>query len=287
MFVYIWKDPQGVPFYVGFTNSARRTNPKNSPKRNWLCMRKLEEIGREHVVVEIRFVESIVDGQAMERKLISEYGRIQLGTGPLTNLMPGGEGANSMPEDVKQKRRAAMLDPNNPIRSPEAVAKRNAAQKRRMNDPALKAAMTGDNNFAKKTDVRAKIKAKWQDPDFKAVMRAARTGKKKNLSEAVRAELATRLSANPDMKGWGERNGKDPEFDAKRIAGIRAAQDKRREKMSDPEALARRKARLKETLNSPEYKARRAAMDTPEYRAKLSAAKKAYWEKRKAASGQT
>lgn len=284
MFVYIWKDNQGIPFYVGFTNSMRRTNPKNSPKRNWLCMRKLEEIGREHVVVEIKFVESIVDGQELERKLISEYGRIQTGTGPLTNLMPGGEGAKPMPEAVKQKRREALLDPNNPIRSPEAIAKRKAAQKLRMNDPATKALYIGENNPAKKEEVRAKIKAKWQEPEFKAMMIAERTGKKKNLSEEARAKLAERLATNSKMKGWGKRNGQDPEFDAKRVEGIRAAQDKRREKMSDPAALAQRKARLKATLASPEFAAKRAQWDTPEYRAKLSAAKKKYWEMRKADS---
>jgi hypothetical protein len=94
--------------------------------------------------------------------------------------------------------------------------------------------------------------------------------------------LRDNLANNEAMKSWGERNGKDPEFDAKRIAGIRAAQDRRREKMSDPVALAQRKERLRATLNSPEYKAKRAAFDTPEYRAKMSAARKAYWEKRKA-----
>jgi hypothetical protein len=52
--------------------------------------------------------------------------------------------------------------------------------------------------------------------------------------------------------------------------------------MSDPVALAQRKERLKATMNSPEFKAKRALFDTPEYRAKLSAAKRAYWAKRKA-----
>lgn len=279
MFVYVWKDLAGVPFYVGFTNTIRRTNPRNSGGRNWLCRQKLAELGLENVVVEFHTVASIIEGQALERKLIAEYGRIQTGTGPLTNLSSGGDGVASPSPEHRAKLSAAMKDPNHPVRSPEARAKLRA----RMQSPDVRAKFIGENNPAKKEENRAKIKAKWQDPDFKAMMSAVRTGKKKNFSEAARAELATRLAANPDMKGWGERNGKDPEFDAKRIAGIRAAQDKRREKMSDPEALAQRKARLRETLNSPEYKARRAAMDTPEYRAKLSAAKKAYWEKRRAA----
>jgi hypothetical protein len=52
--------------------------------------------------------------------------------------------------------------------------------------------------------------------------------------------------------------------------------------MSDPVALAKRKARLKETMNSEKYKAKRAEWDTPEYRAKLSAARKAYWDNKRA-----
>jgi hypothetical protein len=37
-------------------------------------------------------------------------------------------------------------------------------------------------------------------------------------------------------------------------------------------------------MNSPEFKAKRAQWDTPEYREKLSAAKREYWKKRKASS---
>lgn len=282
MFVYIWKSPDGTPFYVGCTNSARRANPQNSPKRNWLCTNKLNEVGREHVVVELRFVESIADAQILEQKLIEEYGRIQTGTGPLTNLMPGGEGVKPMSEENRQKRREAFLSPDSPIRTPQAIAKRNAAIKRRMNSADIKEAMQGDGNPSKKPEVRAKLRAVWEDPEYRAQQLLKRVGVPHNISEDTREVLRNNLKNNPAMLGWGERNGKDPEFDAKRIEGIRAAQPKRREKMSDPEALAQRKARLKATLNSEEYKAKRALRDTPEYRAKLSAAKREYWAKKKA-----
>lgn len=280
MFIYIWKDAQGVPFYVGLTNSTRRTNPKNSPKRNWLCQKKLDEVGRQHVIVELRFVDAIVDGQELERKLIAEYGRIQMGTGTLTNLKPGGEGIGGMSEESKESRRQTMKDPLSAIRSEESVVKRKAAQKARMQDPDIKLAMSGENNPAKKPEVRAKLKAIWEDESYRAAQVAQRTGSTKNFSDETRAAHADRLKANPEMKGWGERNG-DPEFDAKRIAGIRAAQPARAEKMRDPEALAQRKARLKATMQTPEYLAKRAAFNTPEYRAKLSAAKKEYWEKKR------
>lgn len=282
MFVYIWKSPDGTPFYVGCTNSARRANPKNSPKRNWLCTNKLNEFGRDHVIVELRFVASIPEAQELERALISKYGRIQTGTGPLTNLMPGGEGAQPMSEANRQKRREAFLSPDSPIRTPQAVAKRNAAIKSRMNSEDIKRAMQGENNPAKAPETRAKLKAKWKDPEYQAQQTKSRTGKKRNLPELTKQALRENLANNDAMKSWAERNGKDPEFDAKRIAGIRAAQDKRREKMSNPAALEQRKARLKATMNSAEYQAKRAKWDTPEYREKLSAAKREYWAKRKA-----
>jgi len=94
--------------------------------------------------------------------------------------------------------------------------------------------------------------------------------------------MSERTKNNPAMKSWGERNGKDSAFDIKRVAGIKAAQPERLAKMADPDALAQRKARLKATLNSEEYKAKRAQWDTPEYRKKLSDNKKAYWAGKKA-----
>lgn len=98
------------------------------------------------------------------------------------------------------------------------------------------------------------------------------------ILEAKRQQL---MRPDNPMREFHKILNTDPAIKQKRIAGIRAAQGKRREKMSDPAALAQRKERLKATLASPEYAAKRAAFDTPEYRAKLSAAKKAYWDKRK------
>lgn len=276
MFIYIWKDTEGIPFYVGLTKSIRRTNPKNNGNRNWLCRKKLEEIGENHVVVELQFVDSIVDGQALERKLIAEYGRIQMGTGPLTNLTSGGDGVGSPSLEHRAKLSEAMKDPSHPAHSPQARAK----QRERMKDPKVRALFSGEKNAAKKPEVRAKLKAVWEDESYRAARIAERTGSTKNFTDEKRAEFAERVKANPEMKGWGERNG-DPEFDAKRIAGIRAAQPARIEKMRDPIALAQRKERLKATMQTPEYLAKRSAFDTPEYRAKLSAAKKEYWAKKR------
>lgn len=101
---------------------------------------------------------------------------------------------------------------------------------------------------------------------------------RKEITELRRARL---LDPSSPMREYHKILNSDPEIKKRRIEGIRAAQGKRREKMTDPAALAQRKARVKATLNSEEYKAKRAEWDTPEYREKLSAARKEYWAKKR------
>jgi len=227
MYVYIWKDPIGTPFYVGMGKNISRANPKTKGHRNKSCLAKLLEIGGDNVFVELKFAATDETAKELESQLIALYGKLCDGSGSLTNISKGGEFHRTTPGTLK------------------------------------------------------KLQTLWEDPEHRAKIIAARVGKKRNLPESTKNALRVALENNPDMQGWGERNGKDFEFDAKRIAGIRAAQPKRLAKMADPEALAQRKARLVATMNSEEFKAKRAERDTPEYRAKLSAAKKAYWVKRK------
>ena len=132
-----------------------------------------------------------------------------------------------------------------------------------------------------KENTKTLLKELWTDPEHRAKMITARLGGKRALTETTKIALRQNLANNPAMKGWSERNGLDAEFDAKRIEGIKAAQPKRAEKMRDPVALAQRKERLKATMNSPEYKARRRVWDTPEYRERLAEAKRKYWREKK------
>lgn len=230
MYVYIWKDAAGIPFYVGMGQTLGRTSPKTKHHRNKACLHKLAEIGTDSVTVEIRTTPTPEAAKNLEQALIAQYGRVKDGTGTLTNISKGGEYHVVSPE------------------------------------------------------TRTILRENWLSDEHKEKVKKARVGKTRVLAESTKEALRIRLANNPKMQHWGERNGKDPEFDAKRIKGIRAAQDKRREKMSDPVALAKRKAKLKATMSSPEYLAKRVERNTPEHRAKLSAAKKEYWAKRKAVS---
>ena len=238
MYVYIWKTPEGQPFYVGLTKSIHRTNPRNAGGRNWLCRQKLSEIGVESVVVEFHTVADIISAQELERKLITEYGRVQLGNGPLTNLREGGDGAHGMSDAGKESLRQHMLDPTHPIRSPEARAK----QRARMKAPDVTILFSGDNNPAKRPEVRAKIKAKWDDPEYRAARIAERTGvKKHSLEEKQRRRERLLDPANP-MREYHKVLNSDPTIAAKRAATLRSPEQRTRQSEAMKAYWAKRKA---------------------------------------------
>ena len=235
MFVYIWKH-NNTPFYIGLTKAHGRTNPLNAGGRGWLCKQTLDKVGRANVIVELHIVTTLEEGKELERSLIEKYGRVQLGTGPLTNLRSGGDGTHGMSAAGKAANSERMRL-NNPTRNPATLAK----LKKRMNDPDVLAKFTGDANPAKRPEVRAKLKAKWADPAYREERRIEKIGKAKH-SEEHKAELRAKLldPSNP-LRDYHKTLNSDPTIKAKRTA----------------------------------------ALQSPEVRARISAALKAKWAERK------
>lgn len=230
MFVYIWKNPDGTPFYVGMTKNAGRANPLNSGGRGWLCKQTLEKIGRHNVITEIHTALTLEDAMDMEKKFILQFGRVQLNTGTLTNLRPGGDGVSNMSETGKEVIRKRMKE-NNPAFNPEVRAKIKA----RMASPDVKEKFLGDNNPAKRPEVRAKLKAKWQEPEYQETQRKARTGLKRHTEEH-KAKLRDKLlDPNNPMREYHKTLNTDPTIKAKRNATLQT-----------PEVRARISAKLKE-----------------------------------------
>lgn len=237
MHIYIWKTPDGIPFYVGFTKNQRRTNPLNAGGRNWLCKQKLAEVGAEKVIIELRPVISIEEGTALECKLIAEIGRIQTGTGPLTNLTSGGEGSQAPTPEHREKLRQAMLDPNHPIRSEESRAKK----RKRMNDPDVKILFSGDANPAKRPEVREKIKARWADPEYRAAMSAKKVGKPIHSEEDKETRRLKLMDPNNPLRQYHKVLNTDPEIAAKRAATLRLPEQRKRQSDAMKAYWARKK----------------------------------------------
>ena len=239
MFVYIWKQPDGVPFYVGMTKAIGRTNPLNSGGRGWLCKQTLEKIGRSNVIVEIHNAPSEETAKEMEMGFISQYGRIQLGTGTLTNLRPGGDGVSKMSEAGREATRMRMKE-NNPAHRPEVRAKIKA----RMDAPDVKERFIGNNNPAKRPEVRAKLKAKWQDPEYQETQYQARIGIKRH-SDEHKAKLRDKLldPTNP-MREYHKVLNSDLTIKAKRIASLQSPEIRAKISARLKEAWAKRKASI-------------------------------------------
>ena len=215
MNIYIWKRPDGTPFYVGMSKGLRRTDPTASGGRGWLCKKVLHEIGPKNVIVEIHTRDTVEEAAALEQHFIALYGRIQLNTGPLTNLKVGGDGWQGMSDEGKA-RLSAHMKAHNPMHNPEIRAKATA----KMQDPDVKAKFSGDNNPAKRPEVREKLLAKWQDPEYRATQQAKKLGRPIH-SEAHKEELRNKLldPANP-MREYHKVLNSDPAIAAKRKAAF-------------------------------------------------------------------
>ena len=124
-YVYMYCKPNGTPFYVGKGKEDRweyhikqakkqRTTDGNKLKIN--TIRKILKQGNEPL---IKFIDTdLSEEQAFELEefLISEIGRIDLGTGTLTNLTNGGEGSTGtiVSQETRSKRSLSMSGENNP-----------------------------------------------------------------------------------------------------------------------------------------------------------------------------
>lgn len=139
-YVYIWKDTNQVPFYVGCTTCTRRFGPQSvqSSKRTKSCKKIVEKIGANNVIVELHTLTSIEEAIELEIELIKKYGRLCKGTGTLVNITAGGEHqtessrkkiSSSLQEPIKRKNRLSNLA--NTIASPQYQEKLNSRRKQK------------------------------------------------------------------------------------------------------------------------------------------------------------
>ncbi|MCO6415904.1 GIY-YIG nuclease family protein [Siccirubricoccus sp. KC 17139] len=113
-YVYVLCEPDGTPFYVGkgigrriFQHEAEAWNTTRVSHKLNLIRRIRREGGEVAYAIDSFFSEEAA-AHARERELIAYYGRHDLGRGPLTNQLDGGEGASN-PSAETQSRHAASL----------------------------------------------------------------------------------------------------------------------------------------------------------------------------------
>jgi hypothetical protein len=107
------------PFYVGKGKGSRDASHLVEAKRavrsdaNLHKLNRIKAIDRDgHRVIVLRISESLSEDAAFidEENIISEIGRIDLGTGPLTNWSGGGEGVRNVSDATRRKHSIAQTN---------------------------------------------------------------------------------------------------------------------------------------------------------------------------------
>ena len=91
-----------------------------------------------------------------------------------------------------------------------------------MQDPDVQEKLRGNNNPAKRPEVRAKIKAKWAEPEYKAAMIEKRKGKPIHSKESKEARKQALLDPSHPIHAFNKTLNSDPEIKAKRVAALRS-----------------------------------------------------------------
>lgn len=239
-YVYILSKPSGEPFYVGkgcgrrvFSHEREaKLNTRMSHKLN--VIRKIWQDGGKVLTTFDSFHFSSESASNREIELITTIGRLDIGTGPLTNKTTGGDGVLPLAPNAERDRSKKSAETR---RRPD-VRQHNAKQQREWHK---------NNPAASKESVGRVIEGrrKWQEK-FPLLAAAARS----NLAKAL-GSPETRKKLSASRRRYQQEH---PEAEAIRI-------DKLRKALSDP--VVAEKAR----------KSRRAAMHTPEYIAKTNAAR--------------
>ncbi len=116
-YVYVLLRRAGEPFYVGKGVKRRvlqhEAEAKNTTRRSHKLniIRTMHRAGAHPRYAIAAWFDNESDAHALERKLVLEIGRHDLGTGPLTNQTDGGEGTSN-PSQESIARRAANLGGN-------------------------------------------------------------------------------------------------------------------------------------------------------------------------------
>lgn len=138
-YVYTWYTPDGTPFYVGAGKSPVRWKPSMTGyRRNSECKKILAHFGTVNILYCVAGVPSQASAYRYERALVTRLGRLDLGTGPLTNLTDGGSGLKGLAASARKKMRVAWAlntDRGAALAAQGRSEENSARAKRRAADP--------------------------------------------------------------------------------------------------------------------------------------------------------
>lgn len=114
-YVYLYRKPDGTPFYVGKGTGWRfrqhYLDAKAGRKLDTFVKKVCAGLIKKGLAPRMEFIARGLDNEfaaLIEQEAISKYGRIDLGTGTLANCTAGGDGAEDIAPQAKARRDASL-----------------------------------------------------------------------------------------------------------------------------------------------------------------------------------
>ena len=227
------------PFYVGkgvngrshcHLRLARKSEIKNSKLNK---IRKILRAGLEPIVVRTKTLATERRAFAVECDLIASIGRLDLGTGPLTNLTDGGEGPSGRRFSAKEKARLTAIRFTEEVRErmrQSQTLRFSLETEEEAKARATKAAETMRANPEVEERRRAAISQYNKDPVVKKMKSEKAAQHWKSLSEEAKRERV-----NKQRAAWANKSPEErAEFSRKCSAVLRRTWGTKRRKSPTP-----------------------------------------------------
>lgn len=190
-YVYLWirKDKNKI-FYVG---AGVKNRAWNLSRRNNLTINVIKKIGKKNVYIKIIKTKSWEEALDTERKLINKFGRFDKGSGSLTNMTEGGEGAKGRIVNIKTRNAVAE---SNKKRVYTAEMRENLSKKLKI----IKSNVSNETRAKLSKALKGKPR-----PDHvkKILLQNLERGREKNREYLLSQENLDRLTNNRELaKGW-------------------------------------------------------------------------------------
>ena len=277
-YVYILSRPDGRPFYVGAGSEFRAimsANPKRceNPIKRAVIEKIIRNGGHTQIVLTAWF-DVWEDALSEETRLIAYYGRIDIGTGILTNNTNGGEGTRGIVRVISEETRRKMSEGQR-RRDPATFNREGLMEWRAANIDKI---ASTQSNLWKAPEYRERMKdalrgvkrrdgfseenrrrqlLKFQDPNWKAKWaEARRLGIQTIDTREKMSDAAKNRAADPSYREQQSERSKqlwaDKEFREKMMAARRAGKKPGRKRIDPSKKVSSAEKQRAYRLANPE-----------------------------------
>lgn len=225
-YVYLWKRPNGIPFYVGKGKKLRGILQNYGHNHNKFLQRTIRKLDCNKISVEFFSCDNEKKALTLEIKLIAQYKRRNEG-GVLCNLTNGGEGFSGLVFSKLHLHNLSLahMGQTNGFRSGhkhslESRKKLSEAAKRQFSNPRARAAVRRFMLSSKMNRIlRKRARVQWSNPKSRAkILAGIQSPEARKKYSIIWKDRKHSLSTRKKMSAASARRWRNPEYRKKWLA---------------------------------------------------------------------